>query len=87
METFCGTSFRRFLWLLETYLSFSLKAVIELDNIWVLESSHDLDLPLEASQLFLRTTHFGQELQSHHLETTDGQDGETEAGHTTLFQH
>lgn len=55
------------------YLSFSLKAVKELDDVWMLKTSHDLNLPLETSQLLFRTTHLWHELQSHHLRGTHRQ--------------
>lgn len=52
------------------YLSFSLKAVKELNNIWMLKASHNLNLPLETSQLLFRTPHLWHELQSYHLMDT-----------------
>lgn len=57
----------------QTDLSFSLKAVKELHNIWMLKTPHNLYLPLETPQLLFRSTHLRHELQSHHLMDTHRQ--------------
>lgn len=41
------------LYSLWAHLSRSLKAVEELDDVWMLQTSHDLNLPLETLQLLL----------------------------------
>lgn len=54
------------------YLSRSLKAVVELDDVWMLQTSHDLNLPLETLQLLFRTPNLWDEFESHHLVDTHG---------------
>lgn len=49
------------------HLLVSLKAVKHLDDVGVMEASHDLNFPLQVLQLLLRPPHFGDELQGHHL--------------------
>lgn len=49
------------------YLFVSLKAVKHLNDVRVMETSHNLNFPLQVLQLLLRPPHLGDEFQSHHL--------------------
>lgn len=59
--------------LLFTDLSFSLKIVIESNNMWMPKIFQNLDFPPQTSELPVCTILFRYELQSHHLTDTDAQ--------------